>query len=168
MKFPPRQIKRARIEIIPMIDTIFFLLVFFMITSLSMVRMKAMTVVLPRNTPPAAANAPVGNAAADRQHLVILTVSDAGGYYLGTRRIAPEALGTDLQARATSDPHAVVVLNVAKSQTAQTLIKIMDAVNRVRTPDGQPVSALMATEPVDQTGHALTVPPLPSGNQASP
>ncbi len=167
MKFPPRQIKRARIEIIPMIDTIFFLLVFFMITSLSMVRMKAMTVVLPRNTPPAAANAPAGNAA-DRQHLVILTVSDAGGYYLGTRRIAPEALGAALQSRATSDPHAVVVLNVAKSQTAQTLIKIMDAVNRVRTPDGQPVSALMATEPVDQTGHALTVPPLPSGNQASP
>ncbi len=97
----------------------------------------------------------------DQRHLVILTVSDAGGYYLGTRRIAPEALGPDLDARAASDPHAVVVLNVAKSQTAQTLIKIMDAVNRVRTPNGQPVTALMATEPVDQTGHALIVPPLP-------
>ncbi len=168
MKFPPRQMRRARIEIIPMIDTIFFLLVFFMITSLSMVRMKAMTVALPRNTPPAAANAPAGTAEADRQHLVILTVSDAGGYYLGTRRTAPETLGIDLQARATSDPHAVVVLNIAKSQTAQTLIKIMDAVNRVRTPDGQPISALMATEPVDQTGHALSVTPLPSGNQPSP
>ena len=159
--------KRARIEIIPMIDTIFFLLVFFMITSLTMVRMKAMTVALPRNTPPAA-NSPTGVASGDRQHLVILTVSDAGGYYLGTRRIAPETLGAALQARAMSDPHAVVVLNIAKSQTAQTLIKIMDAVNRVRTPEGQPVSALMATEPVDQTGHALTVPPLPSGSQASP
>ena len=33
MKFPPREVKRARIEIIPMIDTIFFLLVFFMITA---------------------------------------------------------------------------------------------------------------------------------------
>ncbi len=167
MKFPPREIKRARIEIIPMIDTIFFLLVFFMITSLTMVRMKAMTVALPRNTPPAA-SASAGAASEDRQHLVILTVSDAGGYYLGTRRVAPETLGAALQTRATADPHAVVVLNVAKSQTAQTLIKVMDAVNRVRTPDGQPVTALMATEPIDQTGHALTVPPLPSGNQASP
>jgi biopolymer transport protein ExbD len=167
MKFPTREMKRARIEIIPMIDTIFFLLVFFMITSLTMVRMKAMTVALPRNTPPAA-NVSTGAASADRQHLVILTVSDAGGYYLGTRRVAPETLGPALQARASSDPHAVVVLNVAKSQTAQTLIKIMDAVNRVHTPDGQPVTALMATEPVDQTGHALTVPPLPSGSQAIP
>ena len=161
MKFPHRQMKRARIEIIPMIDTIFFLLVFFMITSLSMVRMKAMTIALPRNAPPAAANSPSGAAATDPRHLVILTVSDAGGYYLGTHRIAPEALGPALDARAASDPRAVVVLNVAKSQTAQTLIKIMDAVNRVRTPNGQPVTALMATEPVDQTGHALTVPALP-------
>jgi len=168
MKFPAREMKRARIEIIPMIDTIFFLLVFFMITSLTMVRMKAMSVALPRNTPPAGANASTGTASADRHHLVILTVSDAGGYYLGTRRVAPEMLGPALQARASSDPHTVVVLNVAKSQTAQTLIKIMDAVNRVRTPDGQPVTALMATEPVDQTGHALTVPPLPSGSPASP
>ncbi len=167
MKFPAREMKRARIEIIPMIDTIFFLLVFFMITSLTMVRMKAMSVALPRNTPPAAANASA-TASADSRHLVILTVSGAGGYYLGTRRVTPEALGAALQARASADPHAVVVLNVAKSQTAQTLIRIMDAVNRVRTPDGQPVTALMATEPVDQTGHALTVPPLPSGSQASP
>ena len=161
MKFPHRQMKRARIEIIPMIDTIFFLLVFFMITSLSMVRMKAMTVALPRNASPAAADSPAGAAATDPRHLVILTVSDVGGYYLGTRRIAPEALGPALNARAASDPRAVVVLNVAKSQTAQTLIKIMDAVNRVRTPNGQPVTALMATEPVDQTGHALIVPALP-------
>ncbi len=161
MKFPAREMKKARIEIIPMIDTIFFLLVFFMITSLSMVRMKAMTVALPKNAPPAAANSSVGGAS-DQRHLVILTVNDAGGYYLGTRRVAPETLGSALQARAVSDPHSVVVLNIAKSQTAQTLIKVMDAVNRVRTPDGQPVTALMATEPVDQNGRALTVPPLPS------
>ena len=41
MKLPMR---KARIEIIPMIDTIFFLLVFFMFTSLSMVQMKGMGV----------------------------------------------------------------------------------------------------------------------------
>ena len=161
MKFPKREMKKARIEIIPMIDTIFFLLVFFMITSLSMVRMKAMTVALPKNAPADAANSS-GGGTADRQHLVILTVNDTGGYYLGTRRVAAETLEADLQARAATDPHSVVVLNIAKSQTAQTLIKIMDAVNRVRTPDGLPVTALMATEPVDQNGRALTVPSLPS------
>ena len=36
MRIQRRSIKKARIEIIPMIDTIFFLLVFFMISTLSM------------------------------------------------------------------------------------------------------------------------------------
>ena len=52
MKLPRTEMKKARIEIIPMIDTIFFLLVFFMITSLSMVPMSAHQVNLPRARPP--------------------------------------------------------------------------------------------------------------------
>ncbi len=111
MKLPRSQMKRARIEIIPMIDTIFFLLVFFMITSLSMVRMKAMSLTLPR---PASSSAAAASSPTDSQHLVILTVSDAGGYYIGTRPIAPETLSAELAARSAADPHAIVVLNIAK------------------------------------------------------
>jgi biopolymer transport protein ExbD len=37
MRIQRRSMKKARIEIIPMIDTIFFLLVFFMISTLSYV-----------------------------------------------------------------------------------------------------------------------------------
>ena len=48
MKFKNRRpLPRARIEIIPMIDTIFFLLVFFMLSSLSMTRLKGLPVDLP-------------------------------------------------------------------------------------------------------------------------
>ena len=50
MKLQRAELKKARIEIIPMIDTIFFLLVFFMITSLSMVQMSAKKVALPVST----------------------------------------------------------------------------------------------------------------------
>jgi biopolymer transport protein ExbD len=41
-------LKKARIEIIPMIDTIFFLLVFFMISTLSMSRFTGVQVNLPK------------------------------------------------------------------------------------------------------------------------
>ena len=133
-----------------MIDTIFFLLVFFMITSLSMVRMKALPIALPRS---AAGSA--GGQATDPRHLTVLTVSDTGGYYVGERSVDPAGLAAMLAARASTDPETVIVLNVAKSQTAQTLITVMDVVNRVRTSDGRPVKALMATEPIDKTGHAL-------------
>ena len=44
-----RELKRTKIEIIPMIDTIFFLLVFFMLSSLALVRLNG----LPVNLPPA-------------------------------------------------------------------------------------------------------------------
>ena len=41
-RWPRPVLRKARIEIIPMIDTIFFLLVFFMVTSLTEVRMRGL------------------------------------------------------------------------------------------------------------------------------
>ncbi len=50
MQFKRRkELKRTRIEIIPMIDTMFFLLVFFMLSSLALTRLNG----LPVNLPPA-------------------------------------------------------------------------------------------------------------------
>ena len=43
-----RELKRTKIEIIPMIDTMFFLLVFFMLSSLALTRLKGIPVNLPR------------------------------------------------------------------------------------------------------------------------
>ena len=43
-----RELKRTRIEIIPMIDTIFFLLVFFMLSSLALTRLNGLPVNLPQ------------------------------------------------------------------------------------------------------------------------
>ena len=48
MKLSAADKKKARIEIIPMIDTMFFLLVFFMISTLSMTLQKGMEVNLPK------------------------------------------------------------------------------------------------------------------------
>lgn len=43
-----REFKRTKIEIIPMIDTIFFLLVFFMLSSLALTKMNGLPVNLPK------------------------------------------------------------------------------------------------------------------------
>ena len=48
MRLQRRSLKKARIEIIPMIDTIFFLLVFFMIATLSMSEYRGLPVNLPK------------------------------------------------------------------------------------------------------------------------
>lgn len=43
-----RELKRTKIEIIPMIDTIFFMLVFFMLSSLALVKLNGLPVNLPQ------------------------------------------------------------------------------------------------------------------------
>lgn len=49
MRFKRRpEIKRTKIEIIPMIDTMFFLLVFFMLSSLALTKMNGLKVNLPQ------------------------------------------------------------------------------------------------------------------------
>jgi biopolymer transport protein ExbD len=48
MRIPRQQLEKARIEIIPMIDIIFFLLVFFMVSTLSMTINHGLPVNLPK------------------------------------------------------------------------------------------------------------------------
>jgi biopolymer transport protein ExbD len=45
-----RELKRSRIEIIPMIDTMFFLLVFFMLSSLALTKLNGLPVNLPQSS----------------------------------------------------------------------------------------------------------------------
>src|SRR5580698_5734002 len=65
--------KKARIEIIPLIDVIFFLLATFVLFTLSLQRIQSLPLQLPVAQPPH--NAPKDD------DLVTLQVSDAGTYY---------------------------------------------------------------------------------------
>jgi len=145
--------KKARIEIIPMIDTIFFLLVFFMFSSLSMIKMKGVGVDLPR---PAGKN---GGGGRGRSARMVVTVTPRGDYYLNKKRTTLEALTPSLQQGIEADPRTVIVVNVAKAQTTQTLINVMDAIGKVTPPGGHALPVLIATEPVDLNGNALPASP---------
>ena len=139
--------KKARIEIIPMIDTIFFLLVFFMFTSLSMVKMKGMDISLPKDSAATTQKPPPQ---------VIITIDQSGNYFLNTAKIEPDALETELQSRINANPETVFVVNVNKERQTQDIITVMDAVNDVRIPGrpNDPVGVMIATTPVNPNGTA--------------
>jgi len=139
--------KKARIEIIPMIDTIFFLLVFFMFTSLSMVKMKGMDISLPKDSTAASQKPPPQ---------VVITIDEAGSYFLNTDKIDGSQLQTELQNRVTAKPDTVFIVNVNKSRQTQDIIAVMDAVNEVRIPGrpNDPVGVMIATSPVKADGTA--------------
>ena len=73
----------ARIEIVPLIDIMFFLLASFMLVSLSMVNMKSVTVNLPTATVATAEN---------KQDFVDISVDKHGGIFLDKKPIADHEL----------------------------------------------------------------------------
>lgn len=147
MKIHKTEPKKARIEIIPMIDAIFFLLVFFMFSSLSMIRMKGAEISLPTSKG-------AGTGGAAPQNLVV-SVSAGGDFYLGKNKVAREGLENALQSRLNANPNAAVVLNLSKNQTTQTLIDVLDVAGRVKKPSGEPLPVLIASEALDANGQPL-------------
>ena len=120
MKLRAYQPKRARIEIIPMIDTIFFLLVFFMIASLAMTTQKGMPVNLPKAS--AATERPVVK--------VVLTLASSGVYYIDKTPIDFRGIRDTLARRLKENPGAVVVINCDKSQSWERGIQLADEAKR--------------------------------------
>ncbi|MHB0913350.1 MAG: ExbD/TolR family protein [Armatimonadota bacterium] len=108
--------KKARIEIIPMIDTVFFLLVFFMIASLAMTTMKGMPVNLPKSS-----------AASDRAIVqTVITVTGSGKYYMDKEQVSFGDIRPILAERLRDNPKMVVVINCDKSQSWERGIEVMD------------------------------------------
>ena len=145
IKTPP--MRKARIEIIPMIDTIFFLLVFFMFTSLSMVKMNGMDVSLPKDSSSPDQKPPPQ---------VVVTVDKSGRFFLNTTKVEPAQLQPEMQALLNTKPDTVFIVNVDKSRPTQNIIDVMDAVNSVHIPGhpDDPVGVMIATEPVNASGEA--------------
>lgn len=128
-----------------MIDAIFFLLVFFMYSSLSMVKMTGMGVSIPKlaQTPPQQKTPP------KPPKRYIVTMDKEGRTFINLTEVPLGQLGHALQGYITRDPEGTIVVNVAKEQTVQKLIDVMDRVNIVTTPTGTPATVIVATSPVD-------------------
>ena len=94
-----RSRRRGRIEIIPMIDVMFFLLATFMLASLSLQNLHSLAVDLPRGqSAPLQAKTPV-----------TLTVTRAGDILLNETAVTLETLAPTLQAMLPSPEANVVV-----------------------------------------------------------
>src|SRR3954452_21813033 len=101
MKIRQRPTKRARIEIIPMIDVIFFLLVFFMVSSLAMTKINSMPVALPKtSTSPEAL-----------KQNVILTIKKDGTIYINKAPVTLATLEAQLAYEMHDHPQDIVIVN---------------------------------------------------------
>jgi biopolymer transport protein ExbD len=116
MQIRQRPVKRVRIEIIPMIDVIFFLLVFFMVTSLAMTRINSVKVVLPKTS----------GKPQNVQQNIILTVRKDGSLLVNKAVVTLDSLGAQLVAQMQNNPQAVVIVNADAGAGYGTVVEAMD------------------------------------------
>src|ERR1700742_2231469 len=93
--------KRARIEIIPLIDIVFFLLATFVMVSLSMVKNQGISVNLP--------SASTGNPQ-EAKNIVTVTISDKGQLYFDKELVPYEDLPNRLKSLKAADPDVKILI----------------------------------------------------------
>lgn len=115
-----RELKRTKIEIIPMIDTIFFLLVFFMLSSLALVRLKGLPVNLPNAVSAQNQNADNLTVTIDRSNQIYVNKVPVALNLLGQTLVADAGPNADLST-------AMVIINADKIVPNGLVVACIDA-----------------------------------------
>ncbi len=110
--------KKARIEMLPLIDIVFLLLVFFIYAMLSMAVHRGLPVLLPISS----------TAKIDKNLILSVTIKEDGTIYLDKERVSLENLGGFLKQRVRSMKETGVLLFADRSLSYQRLFQVLDQI----------------------------------------
>lgn len=110
-----RELKRTRIEVIPMIDTMFFLLVFFMLSTLALTRLNTLPVNLPSSSGEPRQDSPP----------VAITISADGSMFVNEEPVTQDNLVAALQRLGPTDDLTVLINADEKAPNGQ-VVRAMD------------------------------------------
>jgi biopolymer transport protein ExbD len=127
--------KRARIEIIPLIDIMFFLLASFMLVSLNLASAKSVKVSLPVAQTGDPENKP---------DTISISVDKTGGVFLDKRPVGYNELQAELERRRALSPTVRVLVSGDTDARHGNMIRVLD---RVRASGIQTVA--FETKPAD-------------------
>jgi biopolymer transport protein ExbD len=117
--------KRARIEIIPLIDIIFFLLATFIMVSLSMTKNQGVQVALP--------GAATASSLGDQQQMekaLTLSVSEKGDVFYNKEKITLAQLPLRLQTFKASAKDPKVIVNSDGAANFKNVVAVLDEVRK--------------------------------------
>jgi len=118
----PRARRRARIEIIPLIDIMFFLLATFVMVSLSMIRNQGINV----NLPIASTSAPQ-----DRKSFVSITVTEKGEFYWNKDPADLATVVSHLRQLKQSETDPKVFINGDAKAHFEDIVAVLDEARKV-------------------------------------
>jgi biopolymer transport protein ExbD len=118
--WPARSRKPVRIEIIPMIDVMMFLLVFFVLISIHVLPALGLKVALPHSAAPARI---------DELKRITVTMTSDGSIYLDGEKTSLQQLPEQLRALQAKSKIAVIIAGDEHSMLQQ-LVDVLDAMKR--------------------------------------
>src|SRR5277367_5951177 len=148
----PVQIKRARIEIIPLIDIMFFLLASFMLVSLTMINMKGIDVNLPTATSSQPNNKP---------DFTMVSIDALMDIYFEKEKVPKEDVLPRLQKLYDANHDVRVFIRADKDATYETVVYVLD---KARTAGIQKVG--LEIKAYDSGTDATKIPAAPAAPPA--
>jgi biopolymer transport protein ExbD len=142
----PNAKRRARIEIIPLIDIIFFLLATFVMVSLSMVKNKG----IPVNLPAASTAQPQ-----DRKDFASISITEKGEVYFDKVLVTPVELEESLKTLLAQNPEPKVFINGDTKAEYGKAVEVLDTARRLGI-------VKIAIETRAKAASVTTAAPLPS------
>lgn len=112
--------KRPRIEMVPLIDMFFLLLVFFIFGVFSMTMQQGILVDLPQ----------AATATSTQEDAVTVSLTAEGAVFLNQEPVALEALAAALQAARLRRPDPLVIINADRRSPHGTVMAVLDAVRQ--------------------------------------
>ncbi|ABB58458.1 ExbD/TolR family protein [Synechococcus elongatus] len=148
MKIPAENAEsEARIEMLPLIDVVFCILIFFILATLQLTRQSALDITLPQSST---------SRLQERQTLLI-SLDAAGQPYVDSQPVTPEQLRLVLVGFNRTNPNGSMLLYADGSAAYRDIVTVLDAMRAV---GGDRVA--LATEPADlQRSPQLVPTPLP-------
>ncbi|MBW2206793.1 MAG: biopolymer transporter ExbD [Deltaproteobacteria bacterium] len=110
--------KRVRIEMLPLIDIVFLILVFFIYAALSMAVHRGIPVLLPKST----------TAKIDKKLIISVTVKADGTIYLDKEPVSLDNLSRALEKKAGKRKETGVLLFSDRSLPYQKLFQVLDRI----------------------------------------
>jgi len=118
MKLNLYKTKNPRIEMLPLIDVVFLLLVFFIYAMLSMAVHRGLSVVLPASS----------STKIDKKLVLSVSIKSNGTIYIDKQQVTLEDLAQTLKARALHETDPGVLLFADRSISYQKLFNVLDQI----------------------------------------
>lgn len=114
-----KKIDKPDLIIIPMIDIMFFLLVFFMLSTMYMINQQTIPVQLPQAT---------SSAIDDRQTFTV-TLKDNGDIYLADEKITLEVLLEEAKLQQSMNNNFAIIIRADKNIPYEQVVNFIDELN---------------------------------------